>query len=95
LETGGFLEDGLFTMNHGEIAGRFSNGQSVVANNQQIVEAVSEGVYSAVLAAMRQSESSGSQSVNVYLDGRQITSAVEKRQYERGVDIMSRGVYTY
>ena len=42
---GGFIEDGLFTMNHGEIAGRFNNGQSVVANNEQIIAGISEGVY--------------------------------------------------
>lgn len=41
---GGFIEDGLFTMNHGEIAGKFTNGQSVVANNQQITEGIRAAV---------------------------------------------------
>ena len=77
-----------------EMVGKIGN-KTTVANNQQIVEAVSEGVYAAVLAAMRQSESNGSQSVNVYLDGRQITSAVEKRQRERGANIVNNGVYAY
>lgn len=77
-----------------EMVGKIGS-KTTVANNQQIVEAVSEGVYAAVLAAMRQSEGNGGQAVNVYLDGRQITSAVEKRQHERGVGIMNRGVYTY
>ena len=78
-----------------EMVGKIGN-KTTVANNQQIVEAVSEGVYSAVLAAMKQSESGGGQAVNVYLDGRQITSTVEKRQRERGVDVIkNRGVFAY
>jgi hypothetical protein len=77
-----------------EMVGKIGNKNAVV-NNQQIVESVSEGVYSAVLAAMRQSESNGAQSVNVYLDGRQITANVEKHQRERGATIMRNGVYAY
>ena len=77
-----------------EMVGKMGT-RTTVANNEQIVEGISEGVYAAVLAAMRQSEVHGSQAMNVYLDGRQITSTVEKRQYERGVGIMNRGVYTY
>lgn len=88
LETGGFLEDGLFTMNHGEIAGKFNNGKSVVANNQQIVEGIAAGVYEAVVAAMSAAGGRQDQSVNVYLDGKQITAAVEKRQGERGRSLM-------
>ena len=77
-----------------EMVGKIGS-KTTVANNQQIVEAVSEGVYAAVVAAMRQSEGSGSQAVNVYLDGRQITSAVERRQRERGVNIVNNGIYAY
>jgi hypothetical protein len=51
FEDGGFLEDGLFTMNKGEIAGKFNNGKSVVANNQQIIEGISAGVYEAMVRA--------------------------------------------
>lgn len=77
-----------------EMVGKIGNKTSV-ANNDQIVEAVSEGVYAAVLAAMRQSEGNGAQSVNVYLDGRQLTSAVEKRQRERGANVVRNSVYAY
>jgi hypothetical protein len=77
-----------------EMVGKIGS-KTTVANNQQIVEAVSEGVYAAVLAAMKQSDGNGGQSVNVYLDGRQITSAVEKRQRERGVNLTRNGVYAY
>lgn len=89
LEKGGVLEDGLFTMNRGEIAGKFTNGKSVVANNEMIVEGISAGVYQAVVAAMNATKG-GDQAVNVYLDGRQITAAVERRQDERGRSLMGR-----
>ena len=76
-----------------EMVGKIGN-KTTVANNQQIVEAVSEGVYAAVIAAMRQSENGG-QAFNIYLDGRQIAASVEKRQRERGATIMRNGVYAY
>ena len=88
FEDGGFIEDGLFTMNRGEIAGKFNNGKSVVANNQQIVEGIAAGVYEAVVAAMNASSGRQDQNINVYLDGKQITAAVEKRQSERGLSVM-------
>lgn len=89
FEKGGFIEDGLFTMNHGEIAGKFSNGKSVVANNEQIIAGVSEGVYQAVVAAMRDSQTGGNeQPVNVYLDGKQIYASVKKMESQRGVSLM-------
>ena len=85
---GGFIEDGLFTMNHGEIAGKFSNGQSVVANNQQIVEGIAAGVYSAVVSAMNDVNRAPEQNVNVYLDGKQIYASVKKTESERGKSLM-------
>jgi len=84
---GGFLEDGLFTMNQGEIAGKFNNGKSVVANNEQIIAGISEGVYSAVVAAMGNGGNKESQNINVYLDGKQIYSSVKKTESERGKQI--------
>ena len=64
------------------------NGRTAVANNDQIVAAVSQGVYSAVVAAMGNNNGSGEQHINVYLDGKQITASVEKRQAERGRTLM-------
>jgi hypothetical protein len=32
------------------------------------------------------------QAINVYLDGKQITAAVEKRQHERGATLMTGGM---
>jgi len=48
---GGFPEDGPFMMNRGEIAGKFHNGKSVVANNQQITDGIAAAVYQAFMAA--------------------------------------------
>ena len=45
--SGGFPEDGMFMANHGELVGKFSNGKTAVANNEQIVEGISAGVESA------------------------------------------------
>ena len=41
---GGFPEDGFFYANHNELVGQFSNGRTAVANNEQIVEGISNGV---------------------------------------------------
>lgn len=45
---GGLLEDGLFTMNKGEILGSFFGGKSAVANNFQIINGIAKGVELAV-----------------------------------------------
>lgn len=69
---GGFPEEGPFMMNRGEIAGKFSNGKGVVANNQQITDgianAVGPAVYQAVLSAMS-AKSDGGGNVTVTLEG--------------------------
>lgn len=46
--TGGFPEDGLFMANHNELVGQFSNGRTAVANNEQIIAGIKEGVREAV-----------------------------------------------
>ena len=47
FETGGFPEDGLFMANHNELVGKFSNGQTAVANNEQITQGIAIAVQSA------------------------------------------------
>lgn len=42
--SGGFPEDGLFYANHGELVGKFNNGRTAVANNEQIIEGIKRGV---------------------------------------------------
>ena len=45
---GGFPEDGMFFANHNELVGKFTNGQTAVANNEQIVSGIQNGVYGAM-----------------------------------------------
>ena len=90
LATGGIVNEGqMFIAREAgpELVGSI-NGRTAVANNDQIVAAVSQGVYSAVMAAMGNNNGSGEQHINVYLDGKQITASVEKRQAERGRTLM-------
>jgi hypothetical protein len=78
-----------------EMVGKMGS-KTTVANNQQIVEGISEGVYAAVVAAMRASESGGNRTINVVLpDGRVLARCVEKDQRERGASIMGNQVYAY
>ena len=78
-----------------EIVANAGGNKTGVMNVQQMQDAVYEGVYAAVTAAMRGQNGGGNQSVNVYLDGRQITASVEKRQRERGASLMGNEVYSY
>lgn len=52
FKMGGFPEDGLFYANHNELVGRFTNGQTAVANNEMIVEGIATGVRMAVRDAV-------------------------------------------
>lgn len=70
-----------------EMVGRIGS-RTTVANNDQIVEGITAGVYQAVVAAMSNSQSRGGQNVNVYLDGKQIYASVKKTESERGVSLM-------
>lgn len=45
--TGGFPENGLFMANSSEMVGKFSNGKTAVANNEQIIDGIARGVASA------------------------------------------------
>lgn len=96
---GGVFDAGslIWAGEHGaEIVANAAGGKTGVMNVQQMEDAVYEGVYAAFTAVMRNyGGNGGAQSVNVYLDGRQITSVVEKRQQERGASIMGNEVYSY
>lgn len=92
--SGGYVDQGqLFIAREAgaEMVGSM-NGHTAVANNDQIVAGISQGVYSAVRAAMQEGGNDGNAAVNVYLDGKQITASVEKHQRERGATIMTGGV---
>ena len=68
-----------------ELVGRIGN-KSAVVNNDQIVAAVSQGVYTAVVSAMS-GGGNGGQAVNVYLDGKQIYASVKKAEAQKGANI--------
>lgn len=78
-----------------EVVANAGGGKTGVMNIQQMQEAVYEGVYAAVVGAMRQSESGGSQPVNLYLDGRLVARSVEKYQRERGTTFVGQQAFTY
>lgn len=89
LADGGFVGAGqMFIAREAgpELVGSI-NGRSAVANNDQIVAAVSQGVYEAVVSAMNGNRGSG-QNINVYLDGKQIYANVQKRESERGMQLV-------
>lgn len=100
LADGGFVNAGqMFIAREAgpELVGSI-NGRTAVANNDQIVAAVSKGVYDAVVAAMSASNNGGSseQSFNFYLDGKQIYADVKKRESERGRTLMGNQLgYSY
>ncbi len=79
---GGFPEDGLFYANHNELVGRFSNGQTAVANNEQITNGIAEAiypaVYNAVSAAMRNNSGNGNVTFQVEGDPNGIFKVVQK-----------------
>lgn len=66
---GGFPEDGWFRASHGEIMGKFDNGQSVIANNQQITQGIADAVYPAVYnAIMSAMQNGGGSNVNIKVE---------------------------
>lgn len=75
-ETGGFPEDGFFYANHTEMVGSFSNGRSVVANNEQITEGIASAVYRAMTEAM--AATGGNVNVELRGDAAALFTAVVK-----------------
>ena len=79
--SGGFPdpEDGWFRASHGEMLGKFDNGQSVVANNEQITNGIAQAVYSAIMSA---NGSGSAKYINntIQIDGRTIARAVTMGQ---------------
>ena len=65
--TGGFPEDGLFMANHGELVGKFSNGKTAVANNEQITQGIAQAVAPAVYNAFVSAMQDAGMNVNVSL----------------------------
>lgn len=81
MASGGFPDAGqLFIANEAgpEMVGTMNN-RTAVANNDQIVEGIRQGVYEAVSAAMSQSGGNNTP-VNIYLDGKQIATSTTRYQ---------------
>ena len=78
----------------GSYASSGSSGNGL--NEEELRRAVYNGTYNAFLDIYQRYEGQDSApTFKVYLDGRQITSTVEKTQSERGISIMGREVYGY
>ena len=67
--SGGFPEDGWFRASHGELMGQFDNGQSVVANNHQIVDGIKAGVFDAMMQAIPSLAQAVSNDTTVVVEG--------------------------
>lgn len=87
--SGGYPDEGeLFMAREGglpELVGRIGN-RTAVANNDQIVQGISTGVFNAVVSAMNATNSGNSdKNISIYLDGREIAKSTTKyqRQYAR------------
>lgn len=79
-----------------EIVANAGGGKTGVMNVQQMQDAVYEGVYAAMSAAMRGNNGgSSSPVIKVYLDGKEVTATVEKTQRERGASVFGNEVYSY
>jgi hypothetical protein len=99
FQTGGFPEDGLFMANHGELVGKFSNGKTAVANNEQIVAGITGGVYAANQeqnSLLREQNKLLRQLVdndrNGQIDVTTITSAMQRKNRRDGKTIVPVGV---
>ena len=79
--SGGFIEDGIFTMNKGELAGNFFDGTPVAANNMQIISGIRAGVYEGVSKAMQSFNKGGG---DVYIDGTKVGKVIENKVYAEG-----------
>lgn len=76
---GGFPEDGLFMANHGEMIGKFSNGKTAVANNEQITQGIARAVYDAFTSAMGDGRGDDKPIV-IMLDGKEVARSTTKYQ---------------
>lgn len=91
-EVGGFPEDGLFFANHNEMVGQFSNGKTAVANNEQIVAGIREGVKAAVAEVLapylsdiaNSNREIAEKDASFTVDGRELVKAINEREARNG-----------
>ncbi|MBD5545797.1 MAG: hypothetical protein HDQ97_00050 [Lachnospiraceae bacterium] len=92
--TGGFPEDGLFLANHSELVGKFSNGKTAVANNEQIISGIEEAAYRGFARAYAENTRQEDlleeliQAVRegrkISIDGRELVTAYDNRKTRNG-----------
>lgn len=77
--TGGFPEDGFFFANHNEMVGKFSNGKTTVANNEQITQGIKQAVIegmSEVFANANIGQQNGN--IVVQIDGQEVFRTTQR-----------------
>ena len=78
----------MFFANSGELVGRFANGRTAVANNEEITEGIRRAVYEAVVAAQGRSGRGGT--VELILDkqvvGRTFGDAIDAEKRRSGAN---------
>lgn len=85
--------------NNGTSSGSYGSNTSVNVNinEEEMRESVYNGTYNAFLDIFQRygDELTGGKELKIYLDGKQITASVEKRQNARGQSLMGSEVYSY
>lgn len=92
--SGGFVEEGPFYMNHGEIAGKFSNGRTAIANSNMITDGIENATYRAMTEALSsQNQNRGNGTVVLNVNGREFMRAIysdmKAVSKEKGVSLIS------
>ncbi len=85
--TGGFPngEDGLFYANHNELVGKFSNGKTAVANNEQITEGIKRAVVDGMMqVAMATSTQSSTNAAPIIENTFKVDSETLYRMTQKG-----------
>ena len=97
FEMGGFPEDGLFMANHNELVGQFSNGKTVVANNEQIVSGIKYGVKEAVSESLapyladiaQNTRETANKDFTTYIGDKEIARASERGRRAMGLQLIT------
>ena len=84
--TGGFPkgEDGMFLANHNELVGKFSNGKTAVANNEQITEGIRRAVVDGMMEVMMNTSGQGSSNAPIIENTFKVDSETLYRITQRG-----------
>lgn len=81
FKNGGFpKENGVFMANSTEMLGKFSNGKTAVANNEQITNGIAQAVFNAITSANSQNGGDIPVQTTIYIGEEQIARAVTKGQ---------------